>query len=66
MPNQRDKNKVVTSIGLHKDILAALRMVSGENLSRYIAELTAKKLKFTLDEKGYPVGLDLKRLKKRK
>ena len=64
MPNQRDENKVVTSIGMHKDILEALRVVSEGNVSRFLVELAAEKMGFTLDEKDYPVGLNLAKLKR--
>ena len=69
MPNQRDPNKVVTSIGMHKDILGALRAAAkagGTDVTHYILETVAARMGFALGEKDYPLGLGPAKPRRRK
>ncbi len=62
MPGARNPNKVLGSFWMHRDIHAALGVVtkvSDTTVTRYILEALADKMGFSLDAEGNPVGLDL-------
>ena len=65
MPGARDPNKTLASFWMHRDISTALNLVAkanGQTVTRVILEALAARIGFSLDEKGYPVGLDLEAL----